>query len=182
VEVPNLAATPFDLVVADHASHFRLDDLERVAVAAGFEVLHSTDSMAAEGAHRRGAMDETAIHRDQARRRRRRRGAPGMARRVGSRGPAPRRGHAAGVLDTSIGGGWLWQEVAGDLEFFVDEHAERRTFLDRPMLRPADVPPGATVLLSPPAPMGVRVAERLSRSACTFVAIAADGSPRAFGG
>ncbi len=39
IEVPDAEATPFDLLIADHVSHFTADDMARVLARAGFDLL-----------------------------------------------------------------------------------------------------------------------------------------------
>ncbi len=184
IEVPDLAANPFDLVVADHASHFRLPDLERIAVAAGYEVVSASStwlpkelSLVASWRGESGpslspgtAGDEVAAN----------------IRWLTALGHEARRLSRAGelgVLGTSIGACWLWQEVDGAASFFVDEDPNRLgSYLDRPVVFPDEVAPGATVVLSLPGPIAERVGRRLRRPGRTYVAVDDAGRPRAFTG
>lgn len=184
VEVPDVATNPFDLVVADHASHFRLDDLERVAVAAGFEIVIASAAWLPKEltlvARWRGPRDGIVAP-----------AGPGdevaaniswltalgvEARRLASAGQL-------GVFGTSIGACWLWQEVEGAATFFVDEDPNRLgSYLGCPVVAPGGEPGGATVVLSLPGPIAERVGERLRRPDCTYVALDYAGRSRPFSG
>lgn len=168
LQTADLAASPFDLPVADHCSHFTLDMLCHAAEQAGFEVATRSDAW---------IRKEIGV----------------LARRPGNDSPAqpgplpqPKgpvllaaqlrwlqavAGHAReeaargglGVFGTSNAATWLAQELRGAAQFFVDEDPQRRgkTHLGLPVLAPQDVPSGSAAYLAFPRAMALDIAARL---------------------
>ena len=164
VQVPNLLRNPFDLLVADHASHMLPAGLARLMTDAGFAVeLLAEDWLPKEITVIARAADAppTAPSPD-----------PAAvldfvtacvewltALRAGAREAAA--GGSLGLFGTSIAGTWLFGELGEAVGFFVDEDRSRigKTHLGRPILSPAQVPAGSHVYLAlPPA-----VAEAVAR-------------------
>jgi hypothetical protein len=75
--------------------------------------------------------------------------------------------NALGLFGTSIAATWLQEELQGGAAFFVDEDPSRfgQMFMERPILRPSEVPPGRQVMIALPTPMAEQVRARLSREA-----------------
>lgn len=166
IEVPFFHDNPFDLLIADHATHFTPDVLTRVLRAAGFAVVSiATDWVAKEIsvvarpdgcsaplANRHAASDDGRLAACVA-------WLETIAR--GARSAAA--GGSFGIFGTSIAGVWLYGEVEGRVDFFLDEDANRvgAQLFDRPILRPQDRPDGNLfVALAPSVAAGV--ARRLS--------------------
>lgn len=156
VEVPFFHDNPFDLLIADHATHFTPDVLTRVLRAAGFAIVSiATDWVAKE---------ISVVARPD-----------GASAPLASRSAAPRddrldtclawlesiargaRSAAAGgnfgIFGTSIAGVWLYGEVDGRVDFFLDEDRNRAgaQLFDRPILRPDDRPAGNLFVALAPA-------------------------------
>jgi 2-polyprenyl-3-methyl-5-hydroxy-6-metoxy-1,4-benzoquinol methylase len=55
-----------------------------------------------------------------------------------------------GIFGTSIGGTWLGSVLADKVKFFVDEDINRigKNFMGKPVISPESVPPGSTVFLA----------------------------------
>jgi SAM-dependent methyltransferase len=157
IEVPDAEATPFDLLIADHVSHFTADDMARVLARAGFDLLILARdwvvkelSVVAEGAPARVPRPPTT-----------RPSAPpdAVRRRVeaqlawlqgvidGAREAAKKR--PFGVFGSSVAAMWLFGEIGDAVEFFADEDPSRRgrRLFGRPILHPGEVPAGATVFV-----------------------------------
>ncbi len=174
VEVPNHAQNPFDLLIADHATHFTAATLAAVLRRAGYaDVMVAADwvpkeltAVAAGAAGAAGAAADPA----QARRTAARHLAWLEAVRDQARGLAGRR--PFGLFGTSIAATWLFSEVDAQVDFFIDEDPARRgkTHLGRPIFAPADAPPESTVLLALPAPLAQKLQARLSPERVTWVA------------
>ena len=80
-------------------------------------------------------------------------------------------GAQVGVFGTSIAATWLAQHLADRIAFFVDEDPTRigRSHFGRPIIAPADIPAGSSVVL-PLAPVVAKaVNERLQRAEFRFV-------------
>lgn len=170
VQVPNAGASPFDLAVADHASHFTRDDLARLAQRAGLTPLVVADDWMAkelslvavrsDGAAKAEpvvdieSVEDTVFRKvawlgsvlDQAR------NAAGKATRFG-------------IFGTSISAMWLYGELASQVDFFVDEDPGRIGELHgRPVVTPDRIPDQATVFLALLPGIARAVAARIGRS------------------
>lgn len=151
VEVPNAETSPFDLIVADHLMHFSPRHLAELARRAGLAVATLRDDVLPKEvtllAQPGRAVPQSVDRGDAALRvtttiawlRRLIEQAEALARQGGS----------IGILGTSISGMWLYGAVRRAASFFVDEDDTRvgRQYDGRPIMAPADVPTGATVLV-----------------------------------
>ncbi len=170
VEVPNAGASPFDLVVADHASHFTRDDLARLARRAGLTTLIVADDWMAKELSlvaRRGdgaavspaATDTASVHDPMSRR-------LGWLRAMLEQARNAARGATGfGIFGTSIAAMWLFGEIGDGVAFFVDEDPSRlRTLHGRPVVTPDRIPEGATVYLALLPEIAGAVAARIGRA------------------
>jgi SAM-dependent methyltransferase len=170
VQVPSWQDNPFDLLIADHLVHYSAHALGQVCRSAGlYPVVLTGDWVRKEislvAGFRAGAADadhqvippggvgdvskalewlETVATR---------------ASEIGDRSKG-----AVGVFGTAIAATWIGGVLNHRVDFFVDEDSTRigRTFLDRPVLAPADVPPGADVLVPLAPAIATAVAGRLT--------------------
>lgn len=172
-EVPNLSQNPFDLILADHASHFTPETLTRLLGSSGFGAVSVADDWVGK--------ELTAVAR------------PAGGRPATGRGPsadpvAPvaaavrwladvvdeARAVAArgrfGVFGTSIAGVWLASELRREVSFFVDEDPQRvgRTFLGCPVYDPAGVPDGAGVFVALPPAIADPIRRRVGRPGVSY--------------
>lgn len=175
VEVPNGAVTPFDLVIADHVSHFTRHDLARLLHRAGMGAKAIADdwvtkelSVAATPAGPLPDLPPAA--------------SPAQARQrvqsqldwIGAVIAGAREAAGAssrfGLFGTSVAAMWLFGQIGDAVDFFVDEDPSREgtTLFDRPVLTPAGAPDDATVYLALIPPVAKAVAARLSRPGVSF--------------
>jgi SAM-dependent methyltransferase len=152
VDVPDHARNPYDLLIADHCTHFTRVTLADAAVAGGLDLQACTEEWIAKelvmvgraggaGLTAREAdpeAAETTVRAQLARLAR----LTTVARDMAARGPL-------GVFGTSIAGTWLSRELGDSVQFFVDEDPGRhgRTLAGKPILAPAAAPVGAQVLI-----------------------------------
>ncbi len=175
IEVPHHPANPFELLIADHRTHFTSDSMKRALAAAGFEIVSVAEdwipkelSVVARPAPGR-VTPPPAVD-------------PATARaRIGSsiswlRQTAQELHDLAstgriGLFGTSIAGTWLASEVGERVAFFVDEDPARtgRVYLGRPVHSPADVPPGSRVFVGLPPAVATGICTRLARSGVEFI-------------
>ena len=152
VQVPDHRLNPFDLVVADHCSHFAADTLAAVAARAGFAAMALTGDWIPKELSLLARPDPHAMApapRDPLAA-----VAAGLDWLTGLAGAAAAVPSPLGIFGTALGGTWLATVLAGRAEFFVDEDPARigGRHLDRPILAPAEVPPPASVVVAlPPA-------------------------------
>lgn len=181
VEVPNIAANPFDLLIADHLLHFTPQHLQMVAERAGLGVLtvrddvlpkeitmlasgRSDSNWAATGRSTASWIDFSAASvrwllnvlleaRYQA-------------------SNARREGRAFGIFGTSISGMWLYGALGELVDFFVDEDAGRQgqRWEGLPVMRPDEVLPGASVYIPLIPDVAARVAARLGGAQVSYSA------------
>lgn len=167
VQVPNASLNVFDLVVADHRSHFDPRTLAQTARRAGFKhvvvaewvfkelTMTVSDSplefsslpepaqMTVDGLTLRVDWLDSVV---------------AMARNLAETS------EQFGVFGTSIAGTWLFGALADRIKFFVDEDPSRigQRHEDRPILSPAQVPQGATVFIPLIPQMAEGIAARLA--------------------
>lgn len=175
IEVPDFTSNPFDLLIADHASHFSPTTLSQTIEGAGYHVAHvSTNWITKEIssiASRHGASPAPpqTVSNDAS--------APlrasvdWLARMLATADHATASGQRTGIFGTSIAATWLAQHLDGRIAFFVDEDPARigRSHLGQQIIAPPDIPADSLVIL-PLAPVVAQaVAERLRRPEFRFV-------------
>lgn len=168
IQVPDHAQNPFDLLIADHCTHFAAETLMQLVHAAGYRVSRvSTEwvpkelSLLADAAEvpEAKAADPTALWR-------RAEAAVGWLEDVLDCASARlTSARAAGLFGTSIAATWLCAELGTRVGFFVDEDRSRqgRQHLGLPIYAPQQVPTGGEVFLALPRPLAEAVQRRLSR-------------------
>jgi SAM-dependent methyltransferase len=146
VEVPDCAATPYDLVIADHLTHFSLSALQLAGARAGFLTIHAADSSLPKeltwiGGRSSGQSPSICID-----------ARSGIERTLtqiawlGAQIEEARRiasaGRQFGIFGTSISATWLAGAVDDSVAFFVDEDEGRigREHIGRPILSPRAAP------------------------------------------
>jgi trans-aconitate methyltransferase len=173
IQVPFFLDNPFDLVVADHCSHFTPATLASLLAAAGFEVLLcSTEVIFREITliARRGARAPVAVARSD--------DAPqlrgevtaamdwlsGTLAMVQTLSRCPR----FGVFGTSIAAAWLTQPLGERIDFYVEEDSSRigGDFLGKPILAPDRLPPDAHVFIALTPKTAGAVTARLTHLDC----------------
>ncbi len=146
IQVPDIRQNPFDFLIADHATHFTLESLSNVLFLAGYSVLwHNAQLIPKEImiiAQKCNKVDsytfnnlllkETSVllknH---------------ITRLLEliSIGKQYLKKEKVGIFGSSIAATWLFLELNGKVDFFVDEDLHRigKTHLDRPIIHPRDV-------------------------------------------
>lgn len=175
IEVPHHPANPFELLIADHRTHFTADSLTRALAAAGFEVVSVAEDwipkelsvVARPGRAAPGTPPQADVAAA------RTRVATSLAwlgetanrlRSLGTGGPV-------GLFGTSIAGTWLAAEAGDRFSFFVDEdpHRAGRTYLGKPVHAPADIPQGSRVFVGLPSAVAAGICARLARAGVEFI-------------
>ena len=178
IQVNNVERTPFDLVVADHLSHFSPDSLTYLVAQAGFVVdsvrtdwvnkelslltaaQGSAKVSVAEGASLALASTQNDVA-----------WLSGMLEHA--RTTAAQAGKTRfGVFGTSVAATWLASGLGEAIDFYVDEDPARlgRMHLDRPILTPGKVQAGATVYLAFIPDVAAQIARRLGALPLVFAA------------
>ena len=169
IEIPNGEATPFDLVVADHASHFSRHDLARLIARAGMGASVIANNWITKElsvvVHRDGPIvelppappPEAVLKRVEAQ-------VAWLKAMIDSAAAASKKGRF-GIFGTSIAAMWLFGEVGDKVDFFIDEDPSRKqaTLFDRPILTPAQAPQDSTIFVALIPDVARAVAGRLGR-------------------
>jgi SAM-dependent methyltransferase len=171
IQVPDAEINPFDLVIADHASHFSKASLRRVIEEAGLETLDFGNLVLAKEITALVRLSQSAAKRtsqsaypDFAGRHLAWIGALlAQAKALAQQGPL-------GIFGSSIAGTWLGSQLER-LAFFVDEDADRigQTNLGVPILGVADVPKEINVLLALEPTLARSLAPRLNDAGVSVV-------------
>lgn len=170
IQTPSFQDNPFDMVVVDHCSHFRLSTLNYVAQSAGFRVIKKIDNwidkeigILAIPADERTNIDLTTEPND----------SPEIAERslswlhkVVKRSRGLSEKGNLGIFGTAIAGVWLERALDNRANFFVDEDPLRQGKLlqSRPILKPSEVPDDASVFLAYPPKIAMSVYSRLKET------------------
>lgn len=184
IEVPNLNTSPFDILIADHCSHFTADTLVKVIEQTPFTVIHLEEDYvpreltvaikareividsALEPEQQKSNSDTVSgtfqnlhtvtVHLDYLQ------SLLNLAKSVS--GPI-------GIFGTSIAGTWLAGSVQDQVAFFVDEDPNRigRYHLNKPIVAPDEIKDGSRVLIPLPPAISIKVAHRLSHLNCEFL-------------
>lgn len=180
IEVPNLKNSIFDVLVADHCTHFTADILAKViektalavieleedyvskeltvAIQPGEAIIDSAPESKEENPDSSDVQNFQILtaHLDYLQ------SLLDLANSVS--GPI-------GIFGTSIAGTWLAQSVRDKVAFFVDEDPNRigRYHLDKLIVSPDRVADGSKVLIPLPPAIAIDVANRLSYLNCEFL-------------
>lgn len=171
VEVPSFQERAFDLLVADHCSHFSRASLSTLARISGLARVEHNDVFdgkdvtgvfhACEGIEVPMPLAPTfretfaTVHRCLL-----------WLHRTLASAQQIQDQREFGVFGTSLGATWLASSLRRPVDFFVDEDPSRqgRTHLGKPIVSPTDVPAAAHVFMCLPHGMARDVNQRLSRS------------------
>jgi len=178
VQVNNVERTPFDLVVADHLSHFSPKSLAYLVAQSGLGVdgvrtdwvnkelsLLTSDAPQAEAVRGDDPAAATA---------RVRRDVEWLSAMLEhARAASVRAGRGRfGMFGTSVAATWLASGLGDAIDFYVDEDPARRgrTHLGRPIVLPAEVAAGSTVYLAFIGDVAAQIARRLGHLPLDFAA------------
>jgi 2-polyprenyl-3-methyl-5-hydroxy-6-metoxy-1,4-benzoquinol methylase len=167
IQVPDYSQNPFDLLVADHSTHFNKATLAMLVGSCGFEVVTIASDWvpkeisliaragsvpaAPEGAAIGPSLEEAGS-------------AVEWLRNVLEKARALARTGKLGLFGTSIAAMWLVGALGDQVRFFVDEDPQRvgKTLMGRPVYHPEQVPAGSDVLIALAPAVAGSVWRRLS--------------------
>jgi SAM-dependent methyltransferase len=173
IEVPDFQFNPFDLVVADHSTHFSPELLSRVVVAAGYKVLIVARDWVSKEislvAKRKNdgfpqpVLESSTENSD---------ALALVSQRIQwlSALEAQARNEAKspefGLLGTTIGATWLFAQIEAQVEYFVDENSAcvGTSYLGKPVYLPGELRQGNRVFVGFPQPASEIATKRLSQT------------------
>ncbi|MBT4006516.1 MAG: methyltransferase domain-containing protein [Rhodospirillales bacterium] len=176
VEVPNVAASPFDLVIADHLTHFTKETLHYAAVRSGMGIEMVSDQVLSKELTLLGGLGKTEAFPS---------GAKG-GEKLAENAVTWLKSLLDGALDastepvfglfgSSIASQWLYGALGGATEdrvkFFVDEDVDRvgRKIDGIPIIAPSQVPEDAIIFAPLLAGAIATLAPRLEQSPGTYL-------------
>lgn len=170
IQVPDLRSSPFDILIADHCSHFSAAVLHRLVTRAGYSVCDLNSGLIAKeltlladpiqeaGNQPASSTQEAPMDHELARRQ------VEWLQQLLSQ--ARSFGGTLGIFGTSISATWMASALCGRVSFFVDEDPARvgSTHLGLPIHDVESAPPGSRILM----PMRPDIASNIvSRQRCT---------------
>lgn len=174
IEVPNIESSLFDILIADHLSHFSIATLDFLSRRSGLQILECSDQVLPKEITLIGIGGKT----------RKKAGCDSNKRQVtvkrniawlhdlltSARTEAAHR--KVGIFGTSISAMWLYGAIERNVAFFVDEDTTRigKSIQGRPILSPRDVQPGESVFVPLVPPSAANVIQRLSALPIHFIA------------
>jgi 2-polyprenyl-3-methyl-5-hydroxy-6-metoxy-1,4-benzoquinol methylase len=178
IQLPNYPENPFDLLVADHASHFTARTAAELIGRCGYEAQAvATDwipkelTVVARKAERDGQaravtksegsrLDSPGVTKETVRWLEETRN---RARLCASKG-------SFGLFGTSIAAMWLFAELEDSISFFVDEDPSRvgKTILGRKIYHPSEAPAGSHVFIALTTMLAELVLKRVERPDVNF--------------
>lgn len=174
VEIPDCGQTCFDLLVADHCTHFTAATATAVLKSAGYEVISlATDLVpkeltiiARKTADRENSCTQVSASCSSD-------STVGSVRWLQSVVESARSVStmgAFGLFGTAIGATWLFGELGESVSFFVDEDPHRigKTHMGLPIYRPSEVPADSHVFIALPSSQAKRVRARMEESGFNF--------------
>ena len=173
-EIPDYSQNPFDLLIADHCTLFGAATAEALIQSAGYEVISvATDWVPKELTVVAGKTERQQKNHMQA--------SPShsfdsvvrslqcpesvvtAARECSMMG-------SFGLFGTSITATWLFSELEDSGSVFADEDPHRvgKTYMERPIYHPHEVPSGSHVFIALPTKLAEVICRRVTKSAVTY--------------
>ena len=174
VEVPDHRQNPFDLLIADHCTHFTVATIVELIENAGYEVISVASDWVpkeltivarkSEHRHKSRAKVSPSHSFDSALR-----SLQWLESVVRTTRELSTRGNF-GLFGTSIAATWLFSELEGAVSFFVDEDPHRigKTYMGLPIYHPSQVASDSHVFIALPNKVAENIQARLEDSKIVF--------------
>ena len=178
IEVPNVCTNPFEVIVADHTSHFTGSSLQALVKQAGYEILYFSDTWIAKELTLIARPSDAAISavpaspeqvaistQTMASNMRWLAETVASAKHLAAQGPL-------GLFGTSIASTWLSAELEGTASYFVDEDMSRpgNLFQGRSIYSPEQLPQGSRVFIGLPPNIANMIRDRLQQPGIEYFA------------
>jgi trans-aconitate methyltransferase len=168
VQVPNWHQNPFDLLIFDHCTHFDPETLANTARKAGYDII----AMSAVSIPKEltlilkpGNKAKKAVkYPNKNTRLKESTAAVDWLKQTRKGALEASKTKRFGIFGTSIAGTWLFSELDGAADFFVDEDMGRvgKTHMGYPVFHPVDLFQETTVYIPLPHEISIRVKRRLA--------------------
>ena len=167
VEIPDYLQNPFDLLIADHCTHFTVATSTELIQSAGYEVISvATDwvpkeltivARKAEGRQMNRKRNVTSVSFESvARCLQWLESVIATARKISTKG-------TFGLFGTSIAATWLFSELEESVSFFVDEdpHRAGKIHMGLPIYHPSEVPSDSYIFIALPTRLAENIQARM---------------------
>ena len=166
IQVPDLKMSPFDLLIADHCTHFDFPSLKKMVSLAGFEmVAHEGDFVPKELSFLARPLQNDFIKDDTLKMLSQKSAEMHLGWLKASLNQGQRIEGQVGVFGTSIAGTWLAASLKDKVSFFVDEDSGRvgRKHFDRIIYGPENAPHDVSILVPLRADIANSIISRLKK-------------------
>jgi SAM-dependent methyltransferase len=176
VQVPHHIANPFELLIADHRSHFTTTSLSQALCLAGYEIVCLAEDWIPKeiSVVARAAVKPTLPPSAGDSRGSRARVTASLEWLTGTAQQLQNllTDRRIGLFGTSIAGTWLASEAGERIDFFVDEdpHRAGTRYLGRPVHSPTDVPANSIVFVGLPPVIASGICRRLETAEIFYLA------------
>jgi len=167
IQVPDLSASPFDLLIADHCSHFSAAALERVVESAGYQKERVDTTCVAKEITLLAQSSGTQLYKGKLMSMSSDDDARSARRYIDWMHQVVRQGHQSsdpvGIFGTSISATWLASALGDRVHFFIDEDPNRigRKHLGRPICSPTQATGEVNILMPMLPDVATVIAARL---------------------
>lgn len=173
IELPDCLNNPFLLLVADHCLHFCLEAAEKLVQSSGYEISHSTCqwipkeiTIIARKSFKKSNNLKSSFPAQQNRE---------IFSRIEWLSQVRKKAYDChsktpfGIFGSSIAATWLYAELDGKIDFFVDEDPNRLNHFHcgKPILNLSQIPKGSHVFIALPPKLAELVASRISKPGLT---------------
>ncbi|MDM8542423.1 sugar nucleotide-binding protein [Desulfococcaceae bacterium HSG9] len=174
IEVPDFKQNPFDLIIADHCSHFDMQYLKLLLRHAGFEILIAADDYVSKELtflvrkSKNQSFNDKLLQKHASYEKIRR--SLVWLKKTKMKALSVSEQGNLGLFGTSIAGAWLASELGHVVTFFVDEDPSRigKEFMGRKIYHPDDVPKNSYVFLAFPNIIANKIWERMRHCKANF--------------
>ena len=174
IEIPDYQQNPFDLLIADHCTHFTVATATELIRSAGYEVISvATDWVPKELTVVARKIEHQQKNRTQVSASYSFDSIARSLQWLESVVTAAREFSTVdsfGLFGTSIAATWLFSELENVVSFFVDEdpHRAGKMYMGHPIYHPQEVPSGSHVFIVLPTRFAETVWHRITKSGVTY--------------
>lgn len=181
IEVPNLETSPFDILIADHCTHFSEHTLKGVVESGGFQIVTITSdfipkelSILSRQHENNGAkkvLQDKAMSKENSIKNGNKLTKSNISWLQDFLQKGKEIKEEVGVFGTSISATWLTASLGDKVSFFVDEDENRigQSHLNRPIINPMSIPSGSNILLPMRSDIAKAIAKRLHSPNYRFI-------------
>lgn len=166
IAVPDYQANPFDLTIADHASHFSIDSLRTLLETSGWEIVDISNvvinkellAICKPCSQEKQQHIKPHNHKDLVEKQ-----IAWMTNTIAKAHQIASQTKPFGIFGTSIAANWLYGAIKEKVDFFVDEDPDRadRIYHDKPVYHSSKIPSGSHIFVCLQPGVAEKVTDRL---------------------